>query len=390
MSEREITIGIIAPSEETREILRIQIGATGLATVKLELEQYCASAGDRSASKLLEVSPNIIIVDMEVAQSALQTLHYLHSALPDAWLFVISGSNDPQLIIEAMRTGVREFFSKPLQPRNLSQAIGRYISEKQRRAKEAGKIYCITSAKGGVGATSLSINVAASLANVPNSHVSLIDLSGPIGDAAGNLNLKPQFTISDALQSAARLDPVLLESYTTHAHKISVLAGPRDFNPNMLSSVDAIGKVLDVATQTYSQTVIDLSSALNKEYLQIITGMASKVVVILTPELPAIIRTERLIRFLLTIGTNDKLRVVLNRRRKSDEITDSDIEKALKCSLNWKLPNNYSSTIQAINSGEPVVSANHSELASSYQTLAYQLAEIPLPEKKSGFLKFFS
>ncbi|MEW6130948.1 MAG: AAA family ATPase [Acidobacteriota bacterium] len=390
MTATEITIGIISPSEETRETLRIQVGATGLATVKIELEQYCLTIGDRASRQLLEASPDIIIVDMDSTQSALQTLHFLHKAVPDTWLFVLSTSNDPQLIIETMRTGVREFFAKPLHPRNLSQAIGRYISEQQRRTKEAGKIYCVTSAKGGVGATALSINIATSLAVNPDAHVALIDLSGPIGDAATNLNLKPQFTITDVLQSASRLDPVLLESFTSRANGVSVLAGPREFNPNILYSVDAIGKVLDVATQTYTQTIIDLSSSLNKDYLQIITGMASKVVVVLTPELPAIMRTERLLRFLSSIGATDKLRVVLNRQRKSDEISESEIEKALKRSVNWKLPNNYKGAIQAINTGEPVVTANHSDLASSYRTLAYQLAELPLPEKKTGFLKFFS
>lgn len=389
MASTEITVGILAPSEETRELLRLQVNATGLAAVEVEVDQYCAASGDRPTRRFLESRPDIIIVDMQDQRAALQTLHILHAALPDTWLFVSSPSTEPQLIIETMRAGAREFFPKPIPARNMSEALGRFIAEKQRRQKDIGKIYCVTSAKGGVGATTLSINLATSLAAAPKTQVALIDLSGPVGDAASNLNLKPQFTVTDALHSAARLDPVLLESFASHVHGVSVLPGPNEFRPGQIPGADALAKLLEVVTQAYTHAIVDLSSALDKEQLQVATGMATNVVVVLTPELPALLRTERLLRYLSSIGLTDKLRLVMNRYRKSDEITDTEIEKALKCPLFWKLPNNYMGAIRAINSGDPVVSTNHSELADSYRELAYRLAELPPPEKRRGRFRLF-
>ncbi|MFY9556137.1 MAG: hypothetical protein WAV20_06545 [Blastocatellia bacterium] len=390
MASSEITVGILSPSEDTRELLRIQVNATGQASAQIEADVYCSTQSDRSARLLLEAAPDIIIVDMHDPQAALLSLHVLHAALPETWLFVCSAANNPQLIIETMRAGAREFLPSPIPPATLSQALGRFIAEKQYRQHTVGKIYCITSAKGGVGATSLSINVAASLVGVPKTHVALIDLNSPVGDTAAHLNLKPQFTVSEALASAARLDPVLLESYVSHAHGIAVLPGPRDFRSDFIPGADALARVLEVIAQTYTHAFVDLASSLSKEYVEIVTGMSTTVVVVSTTELPALWRTERLLRFLATCGMGEKVRLVINRAHKSDEVTDSEIERVLKLSPYWKLPNNYRGSIKAILSGHPLVSENHSDLAASYRALAHRLTDIPLPDKKRGLFGIFS
>jgi pilus assembly protein CpaE len=388
----EIKVGILAPSSEALELLRIQVSATGLGSVSVEEEQYCGVYGDRATRKFIEARPDIIIIDMENRQAALRSLNILHAALPDTWLFVSSEASDPQLIIEAMRAGAREFLPKPLPPRNLTQALSRFLAEKQRlmEAGGVGKIYCVTAAKGGTGVTSIAINLATSLVEAPKTHVALIDLNSPVGDAVAHLNLKPQFTVSDALESSSRLDPVLLESYMSHSQGLSVLAGAKEFRPGQMPDGDALARMLEVATRTYTHCVIDLPCSLDKERLQLVTGMAASIVVVSVPELPALWRTERLLRYLATCAGTDKLRLVINRRLKTDEITDSEIERVMKYPVYWNLPNNYKGSIRAINTGIPLVSKNHSELARSYRELAYALAEIPLPEKRRGLFGLFS
>src|SRR6185503_8091940 len=132
--------------------------------------------------------------------------------------------------------------------RTLSQAISRFRTEKQRHeeARAAGKLFCITSAKGGSGATSLAINLAASLAGVHKARVALVDLNSPVGDAVAHLNLKPQYTGADALESASRLDSVLLDSYKIHTHGVAVLAGPKEYKQGYPPNIDALSKMLEV------------------------------------------------------------------------------------------------------------------------------------------------
>src|SRR5262249_16388379 len=147
-TSKGIVVGVLASSAETREMMSVQISATGLAEVEVEADQYPANPGDRAVRRFAEIRPDIILLDTEHPQAALEALHVLHAALPDTWLFISSSHSDPQLIIETMRAGAREFLPKPIPARNLSQAVGRYIAEKQRRHRNVGKIYCVTAAKG--------------------------------------------------------------------------------------------------------------------------------------------------------------------------------------------------------------------------------------------------
>lgn len=369
----------------------MQVNGTGLASVEMEADQYPSVYGDRMTRKFVEAEAEIVIIDMQDAQSGLQATGILHAALPDAWLFLSSESSDPQFIIESMRAGAREFLPKPIPSRNLTQAINRFITDKQRHAegRAAGQLFCVTSAKGGSGATSVAINLATSLTDVPKARVALLDLNSPVGDAVAHLNLKPQYTVTDAIASAPRLDSVLLDSYTIHTHGVAVLPGPKEYRPESIS-LDALSKMLEVAVRSYSYCFLDLPSSLDREQMQLVCEMASKIVVVSVQEVPALWRTERLLRFLAASGNTEKIRLVINRAAKNEEITDADIERVLKRQVYWKLPNNYKGSIRAINTGAPLVSQNHSELARSYRDLAYDLAGIPLPSKRRGLFGLFS
>src|SRR2546426_6800451 len=187
----DVTVGILSPSPETSELLRIQIHATGLAAVKSEVDEYCISTGDRSTRRFLEGAPNIIIVDMHEEGQSLQSIGILHSALPDTWLFASSDNSDAQVIIESMRAGAREFLPKPITNQALQQAIHRYIADRQKQSesKRAGKMYCVTAAKCGAGVTSVAINTAVAVGSVPGVRAALLDLSNTFGDVAAFLNM---------------------------------------------------------------------------------------------------------------------------------------------------------------------------------------------------------
>ncbi|HXV59761.1 MAG TPA: AAA family ATPase [Vicinamibacteria bacterium] len=381
MSANDVSIGILSPSEADREVLRHQVEGLGVATVSIEVDQYCKTPGDRQTARFVDSKPDIVIVDLEEQQAAMESLKLLHAAIPESWLFVTSARRESELIIEAMRAGAREYLFKPIPPRSLAQALDRFIAERKRalQSKVKGKVYCVTSAKGGSGATTVSINLATSLAQVAEGNVALLDLNTPVGDAAAYLNLTPQYTVSDALAASSRLDAVLLESFMADAGGFDVLAGPKEFWPeptpgvNGQAGTSALSRLLEVVSETYGHTVVDMTTYIDKQWLQLVLGVASRSVVVLTPELPALWRTKRLMSYLATCSDTKSTHLVLNRSRKSDEITEAEIERALKHPVYCKLPNNYNASIEAINTGNPIVSKNHSSLAASYEELALRL-----------------
>lgn len=392
MSSEPITVAVIGPNKEEREALRTEVEETGLALVEVEVEGYCLGRSDRTTRQVVEAIPEVALIDMQVPESGLQTLNLLHGLLPATWLFVCSDADDSNLIIEAMRAGAREFLRKPVSSRTLAEAFGRCLVHRQRDSQpvQIGQLFCVTSAKGGSGATSVAINLAASLAEISKGRVALVDLNAPLGDAAAYLNLKPKFTVSDALSSASRLDSMLLETYMSQCDGIAVLPGLREFRPGRPPDPDALHRVLEVVAETYPYAVLDAPSSLEGEQLRALSELCKAVLVVSTAELPALWRTERLLRYLSKIGDGTKVRLVVNRWTRGQEISNQDIEKALSQPIFWQLPNNYSASILAINRGRPLVSMNHSELASSYQDLAHRLSGIPLPEKARGLLRFFS
>jgi pilus assembly protein CpaE len=399
MNLTEVTLGVMAPSLEDRDLLRSVVRVLGLRRLVAEVEEYCTAPGDRATLQLAEARPEVIVVDMQQPSAAVKALDVLHAALPDAWILALSPINDPGLIIDAVRAGAREFLVKPVHPESLSGALGRYLAEKERAHKKdkGGEIYCVTSAKGGAGATSVTLNLATALSELPETRVAVLDLNSPVGDAAAYLNLSPRFTASDALEASSRLDGVLLESYMSHSHGLAILPGPKDFRPDLPPGVESavggtasIARLLDVVSHTYSHAVVDLPPSLDRDILRVVLELATRVLVVLTPELPALWRTQRLFGFLQSSSGAEKLRLILNRSQRSDEITESEIEKALRHPVYWQLPNDYRASIGAVNAGRPLVTSNHSDLARSYKELARQLSGISPREKRGGLRRLFS
>jgi len=386
---RSVTVGTLTPSSPAAAALRAQLRETGLATVAVEITEYCRSRTDWPTRRLLEARPDIILIDAEDVAAALASIQVLHTAIPSAWILVCTKAVDTDTILKMVRAGARELIPLPLQQDSLSQALRRHIEERDREEKgdshANGKIYTICSAKRGSGATTMAINVAASLAENNSARVALIDLDWPLGDAAAFLNIKPRFTVADALGAVARMDSVLLESYMHKHDRIQVLAGLEEFIAGDGFDANAVSQLLEVVMQTYTHAVVDLPPSVPRQVFQMATTISSAIVTVITPDLLSLRRTERLLRVFSSFDVSDRVRLVLNRWHKSDEITDTDIEKALRQPVASKVANDYYACLEAINSGKAVLSMSNKNLARNYRELAGQLMG-QTRDKRKGLL----
>ena len=369
-----IKVGIIAPDSQVIERLQKDLRKTGLATSVFETDRDVL-ANREALDELKESNPEVVLIEILEPAAAVETISALNRTLNDPWLLVISQDTDPQLIIEAVRAGAREFLAQPVSPENLAQSFDRYLTERRKQKQTTvGQVYCVTSAKGGAGATTVAINLATAQAQLPSARVALIDLMSPLGDVAAYLNLKPEYSFSDALAAGTRLDPVLLETYMTQTEKVSVLPGPGEFRPEEVTDVNAVAKTLEVSREAYTHTIVDLPSSADEDLLRMCSQISDGFLIVLTPEIPALWRTHRLLLFLGRICAPEVLKVVLNRSHKKDRITSKDIEKTLGHPVFWSLPNDYNTAIESINSGQPLVSFNSTGLARSYVDLAKKLS----------------
>ena len=382
-----IKIAIIAPSSEAQDAI-----ANNLPRGVRVVESLVADGFKESAQqgRLRSAAPQIALVETANAEDLALAVRLVYQLLPGSWILAVSEKADSELIMETVRAGAREFLKKPLDRASLAEALDRYMAENKSDQAEPGKVLSVTSAKGGAGSTSVAINLASSAAGFPMAHVALVDLIYPLGDITAYLNLKPKYTLADAVRSVGRLDPVLLDTFVSQAGEVSVLAGPGEFGMGPSFPVDTVSKILSVFRQAYSHTIVDASSASDEQLLRLLSEVSESIVVVLTPEIPALWRTLRLLELMDSHGAGDKARVVLNRSHKKDEITRRDIEKTLGREIFWCLPNDYRASIDAINAGKPLVTMNHSGLAGSFREFTERLTGMEFKQSKKGLFDFFS
>ncbi len=386
----KLRAAVLASTFATRTELRQALESARLATVVAESADYCTEDNWASAQEFRKKGTDIVLVEARGLVQTTEALRVIKQLLPQAWLAVVADSEDPHLLVECMRAGAREFLFKPVGAPQLRAALERYTEETAKgEAKEQGKLYCVTSAKGGSGATTLAINLAAIVSEAQYCKVALIDLDYPLGDAAPYLDLRPQFTVNDAVSAGSRLDTVLLSSYLAEAGNISVLPAPRDVQAQELSP-EALARTLRVSMEAFSHVFVDLPNLFDERLLAAVTPLASEFLVVLTPELPALWRTRRLLSSLQQGGASDKVRIILNRTQSNDALNRKDIERTLAGEIFWSLPNDYKRSIEAVNHGKPLASLNHSSLSASYRELAQKLTGLSLVRKKRSILGIFN
>jgi len=172
--------------------------------------------------------------------------------------------SNPEFLLQAMRSGVRDFLQKPYDRIELSSLIDRVSGEHLRvmpRRSVTGKLFVVLGTKGGVGTSTVSVNLAVQLAKIPGKSTALLDFSRPMGDVAGFLDLQPSFQLSDAVENFKRLDPTLLSGLLTqHKSGLKVLAGASRLQDWQHASHLAIERLVEIAQQSFDFVVMDFGS----------------------------------------------------------------------------------------------------------------------------------
>jgi pilus assembly protein CpaE len=288
-------------------------------------------------------------------QLVLPLIRELHYRKPELVLFGVSRDKDPQFVLEAMRAGLREIVYSPIASRQIDeffQNLARLSPEK----KNTGKLLCITSCAGGVGATTLAVNLACELGKVAKRGVALVDLNLPFSDIASMMDVTAQFTLADLCKTSKGVDADMVEkSLVKHFTGVNVLVSTNDFSQGRTVGLDQCKPILNVLTDMFEYVVCDGPSrmdVLNKEIL----GMADIVLVVLNLLIPNIRNTDHFIRYLETEGFNlDRLQLVVNRYGKENgPLRPADVEQTLERKIVCVLPNDWVLVSKAVNMGQPL------------------------------------
>jgi pilus assembly protein CpaE len=327
--------------------------------------------------------PDVVVVDLRSQAQIPSTLGALKRQHPDMGLIILASTLDPALMLEAMRSGVTECITD-VDRGDLEAAIERLVS--QRASPVSGEVFAFIGAKGGIGTTTVAVNVATVLAKVGTTL--LVDLHLAGGDAALYLGANAHFSVSDALENTHRLDAAFFRGLITRTKAGPDLLASTDRAVTTHVDAPRVKTLLDFATHLYRYIVLDVPRS-DVAVLDSLEG-AAMIVVVANQELATVRSAGRVTTMLRQRYGKEKVTVVLSRSDRQAEIRLEDVQTAVGGPVKHMFPSDYRLAVSALNHGEPLVLDNKTALAGAFQAFARELAGVeqlaPAAEKASGGL----
>jgi pilus assembly protein CpaE len=343
--------------------------------------------------RLLPEAPGLVIIDANSSDTAeAELLERLCKHYAGASFMLLTTDQRHDLLIRAMRAGVREVLPLPLVHQAFHEALDRIVHSFDSATMRDGKVLAFISCKGGSGATFISTNFGYGLSTLAEKKVLLIDLHGQFGDATLYVSdQKPAMTLSDVCAQIARIDGPFLESCLVHvAPGFGVLAAADDPSHAVNLKPEHMDTILRVARQHYDFIVLDVGRQIDAISLRALDN-ADAIYPILQLALPDIRDGRRLLDIFRSLGyVAEHTRLIVNRYEKGGKLRLQDLHAALGTEVLHTIPNDYLAVTDSVNQGVPVLQLSRSSaVARSLAELVELITARRVPENKGLFDRIF-
>jgi len=384
-----LRLAIVDPDDSKREALKTML--LGMDMIWLEAE---CSRFEFFSDVVAQTGPDIGLVAIDSdPEKGLELVAKLTETSPNCSVLVVSSSNDGDLILRVLRAGAKEFLNEPVRIEDLLAALGR-ISERRHGHSEGkprgSQVIAVAGAIGGVGTTSLAVNLGCSLAANPENSVALIDLDLCLGDADVFLDTIPDYTLVDVAQNVSRLDFALLKrSLTKHSSGMYLLPRPVQLEDMGLITPEDLQRVIGLLKATFTHLILDLSKSYSAIDM-IALEMANQILLVTQLDLPCLRNVVRLMMSFTEMGDiAEKVKIVINRAGlENGQITAKKAEETIGKEIFWQLPNDYRTMVEVRNNGVPLIQqAPKAAITQSISTLADALGndgQVAAPDLSSG------
>ena len=313
----------------------------------------------------------VLLVDLRGASQFPPALRDLRRVHPLTAIVLVVGALDTSLMVEAIRCGVTECVVEPISQGEMMAAIRR-VTERA-APPTTGQVFGILGAKGGVGTTTVAVNVATELARLAPKQTLLVDLHLSHGDAAVMLGADPRFTVIDALQNIHRLDEAVFRGLVTStAAGVDLLASSDTWTA--ATPVEGVSQLIALTARLYRYVVLDLPRA--GSWTLDALGDLTRVVVVANQEISAVRHASSLVATLQRRCGTERVSVVVSRFDPQSDIRRQDIEQVVKLPIAHTVPSDYRLALRAQHAGRPMSLDNHNRLAASFRTLSNDLAGV--------------
>ena len=409
--QEKIRLLIVDDIPETRENLR------KLLFFESDIEVVgAATDGQQGIDMATELRPDIVLMDINMpGVDGITASERISQAVPFCQIIMMSVQGEADYLRRSMLAGAREFLIKPFSSDELISSVRRVyqLGASRRQAmptmaqmptgavsvaevtpQAEGKIVSVFSAKGGVGCSTIAVNVAIALQQNAAGKVAIVDSSLQFGDVGVLLNLYASRTIADLAPHANELDSELIEDiFISHSSGVrAMLAPPRPEEADTVTPkliTDVLGRLRTI----FDIIIVDTSSVLDDVVLSIM-DVSEKIMVVTTPEIPAIKNAKLFFEVTEALEYDrERIMFVLNKADKRINIRAEDIEANIKYKIQGQLPLDERSVTNAVNQGVPyVLGDKNSQLTQATIALGKTLQEAlnPTTERveapvRSGF-----
>jgi pilus assembly protein CpaE len=298
------------------------------------------------------------------------------------------------VLLNAMRRGVQDFIPKQADSGALLEILTRLYEDGapvDRRSTD--KLIIMMGAKGGVGTTTVAVNLGAQLCTHTKKKVVLLDFARPLGNAHLLLDVHPRFGVRDAIENLDRLDSHFLTGILTHhKSKLELLGGALQPEEWQTIAVPPLERVMNVCQASFDMVLADLGSQFSSDWAPSLKS-ARMILLVAEANVPALWTLERRLLALTGLGVDpERIRVIINRWHRTDEEVLKSIVKNIKRPIFAVLPNDFRKVNDSVNLGTPLMENHNNTLTHRYRELAIQLAgaEPPAAAKRGGLSNLFS
>ncbi len=330
---------------------------------------------------IIENRPPLVIVDItKKTNISLDIISKLTTLVKNIKIIVLSYDTESDIVIKALRAGAREFLVKPLIEKDFVASVKKMKDLILGNINDTTKCKVITtfSNKGGIGKTSIAVNLAMEIANITKEKVALVDLNMQMGDITTFLNLDPSFDTSYVINNLDRIDETFLLTTLEQYNKTSlyVLADPPDIEQAEIITSEDITTLINILRNVFSYIVIDTTSSFDAKTITALDN-SDLILLISIINLPSIRNCQRCFDLFKKLGySKDKIKLIINRYMDADDIKIEDVEEVLDHKVFFKIPNNYYTIINSINKGIPICdAAPNSNICKSFKQLGAMLSD---------------
>ena len=361
-----------------------------------------AGYGVEAFTLAFQVRPDVILMRVEEPLvRPVQTLSRISDGMPDLPIVVFSSDANIRLMRQSMVSGASDYLQEPLDPAEVESSVMRVLERKEREGARRrgeladpipqGTIITVFGAKGGIGKTTISSNLAVALAAEAHQTVALVDMDTRFGDVAITMDIPVDRSIADLARNLDNVDRASLKDYLV-VHESGVRILPAPTRPSDWRNLTArhIRDVVDVLAQTHDFVILDTPGTFN-EIVAAAIEVGTMILLVTTLDMASIKDTVLALEMLHERFGNDeeRIKLVLNRAGIDTGVREKDVEQTLDSPLWWRIPQD-NEVVKAAQLGRPIVMAKPNSRASlEIREMARALAGVRNRSKapKRGGLK---